>query len=72
LADSAVLRVFLAEVHYISNLTSGIPSVKEPGAEAEDGEHFASVLEMNNGSFHISKAARVVIHSGSTSSNRMF
>jgi hypothetical protein len=24
-----VLRVFLAEVHHISNLTSGIPSVKE-------------------------------------------
>jgi hypothetical protein len=51
-------------VHYISNLTSGIPSVKEPGAQAEDGEHFASALEMNNGSFDNSKAARVVIHSG--------
>src|ERR1700692_3482169 len=27
--DRAVLRVFLAEEHHVSNLTSGIPSVKE-------------------------------------------
>ena len=39
ITNGAVLGVFLEEVHYISNLTSGIPSVKEADAHKVRQQH---------------------------------
>ena len=45
LTDGAVLRVFLADVRHISNLTLGILSVKEPGAGSGSVSGYATTLD---------------------------